>query len=378
MIYFDNAATSLYKPQCVVDAVSKALTSFGNAGRGMHSAGEMAMEAIFQARMCVAEFFGAEGPSNISFTANSTMALNIALKGLLSPKDHVITSVLEHNSVLRPLYELERAGVQISFIDIDETEALDIKSIDSLFRENTRAVVITQASNLTGNVSDIAYVAKKAHERGAIVIVDASQSAGFLDIDVQKMGIDVLCFTGHKALLGPQGTGGLYVRNGLDIRPLLSGGSGIDSYSKLHPEIMPSRLEAGTANAHGLAGLLAGVNYIRDFGLENIRKIESRLCFYFYDELKNIDGIRILGAFGQEERCPIVSLNVRDYSSAEICSILSSELDIAVRGGAHCAPLAHERLNTKAQGAVRFSFCKENTEKELETAIKALKMLAKA
>lgn len=378
MIYFDSAATSLYKPQCVLDAVSKALLSFGNAGRGIHSAGEMAMDSIFNARMCMAEFFGAEGPSNISFTANSTMALNIALKGLLSPKDHVITSVLEHNSVLRPLFELENARMQLSFIDIDESGKLSLEGLDSLFRENTRAIVVTHASNLTGNVVDIALLAKKAHERGAVIIVDASQSAGFLDIDVQKLGIDVLCFTGHKALLGPQGTGGLYVRNGIDVRPLLSGGSGIDSYSRLHPMEMPARLEAGTANAHGLAGLLAGVKYIREFGLENIRKIEGKLCFDFYQEVKNIDGIRLLGSFDEETRCPIVSLNIRDYSSAELCSMLAFELDIAVRGGAHCAPLAHTAFGTKEQGAVRFSFCKENTEKELEIAVKALKTLANA
>ena len=376
MIYFDNAATTMRKPAEVVEAVTEALCTMGNAGRGVHNAALDASRVIFDTRTALAEFFHAENPKQIVFTMNSTEALNIAIKGILESGDHVITTVLEHNSVLRPLYEMENQGVMLSIVSADKQGNICYEDFEKFINSNTKAIVCTHGSNLTGNVLDIERIGKIAKKHGILFVVDASQTAGVFPIDVQKFHIDILCFTGHKGLLGPQGTGGMYVREGVFVKPLLSGGSGVQTYSKSHPVQMPTALEAGTLNAHGLAGLRAAIGYLNKIGIDEIRKQEQELMWYFYHNIKEIPGITVYGDFTKKERCATVTLNVRDYDSSEVSDALFMEYGISTRPGAHCAPLMHEALGTVDQGAVRFSFSHYNSMDEIEIAINALKELA--
>ena len=377
MIYFDNAATTLQKPPAVIDAVTQALTTFGNPGRGVHDPSLFASRRVYEARSAVSELFHGENPSRIAFTANATESLNIAIKGILHPGDHVITPALEHNSVLRPLYELEGLGVALTILPADELGRVCYQDFEASLRPNTRAIVCTHGSNLTGNLLDIERIGAIAKAHGLLFVVDASQTAGIFPIDVQKMGIDILCFTGHKGLLGPQGTGGLYVREGVTVRPLLTGGSGVQSHSKTHPAQMPTALEAGTRNAHGLAGLNAGVRYLLETGIDTIREKELELMWAFYEGVRKIPGITLYGDFSRHSRCPIVSLNVRDYDSAQVSDALFAGYGIATRPGAHCAPLMHDALGTGKRGAVRFSFSHYNTLEEINIAISALREIAR-
>lgn len=372
MIYMDNAATTMRKPQEVIDAVVNAMTSMGNAGRGASEAALSASRIIYDTRDRLAKLFGAEDARRIAFTSNSTESLNIAIKGILNPGDHVITTVLEHNSVLRPLYEMEKKGVELTIIGCDEKGMPDLTAMETSVKENTRMIVCTNGSNLTGNYVDVSVVGEMAHRHKLIFVVDASQTAGVFPIDVQKMQIDVLCFTGHKGLLGPQGTGGIYVKEGIPVRPLKTGGSGIQTYSKEHPVQMPTALEAGTLNGHGIAGLHAALGYLEKEGIDNIRRREEELMWRFYNGVKDVPGIKIYGDFSQKERCAIVTLNIGDYDSAEVSDELLMEYDISTRSGGHCAPLMHEALGTVEQGAVRFSFSHYNTEEEVDTAIRAI------
>lgn len=376
MIYFDNAATTLRKPECVVQAVADALCSLGNSGRGIHGGALSASRIIYDTRVALAQLFGAEGPDRIAFTSNSTQALNIAIKGVLNPGDHVITTALEHNSVLRPLFELEDQGVELTILSADSKGNLCYADFEKEIRPNTKAIVTTHGSNLTGNLLDISRIGTIAKKHGLIYIVDASQTAGVFDIDVQQMHIDILCFTGHKSLLGPQGTGGIYVRDGVEVRPLLSGGSGVQTYLRKHPPQMPTALEAGTLNGHGIAGLGAAVRHLRETGLDTIRQTEQSLMWSFYTQVREIPGITVYGDFSTPNRCPIVTLNVRDYDSGEVSDALSAEYGIATRPGAHCAPLMHKALGTVEQGAVRFSFSHYNTLDEIKIAVSALRELA--
>lgn len=376
MIYLDNAATTLQKPGQVAEAVAEAICSLGNAGRGVHEATLGASRVIFDARKRLADFFYAESPKQIAFTMNSTESLNTAIKGSLQSGDHVITTELEHNSVLRPLYEMEKKGVELTVIPSDEKGRIDVQDFEREIRGNTRMIVCTHGSNLTGNLVDIAAVGETARRHRVLFCVDASQTAGVFPIDVQEMKIDILCFTGHKSLLGPQGTGGLYVREGVEVRPLKSGGSGVQTYRKEHPPEMPTALEAGTLNGHGIAGLNAAVAYIQEMGMDVIRKREQELMRRFYDGVKEIPGIKIYGDFSVRERCPIVALNLGEYDSSEVSDELFMTYGIATRPGAHCAPLMHRALGTVEQGAVRFSFSHYNTEEEIDAAADALRELA--
>ena len=376
MIYFDNAATTLRKPRCVIEAVTEAMGSMGNSGRGVHSGALSAARTIYDTRAALAKLFGPEGPERIAFTANSTEALNMAIKGLLAPGDHVITTALEHNSVLRPLYELEDRGMELTILPADTLGNICCEDFEKEIRPTTRAIVTTPGSNLTGNLLDIEKIGSIARAHGLTYIVDASQTAGVFDIDVQRMNIDILCFTGHKGLLGPQGTGGLYVREGIEIRPLLSGGSGVQTYLRSHPPQMPTVLEAGTLNGHGIAGLGAAVKYLQETGLDTIRQKEQALMRAFYEAVRQIPGITVYGDFSSMDRCAIVSMNVRDYDSGEVSDALSESYGIATRPGAHCAPLMHRALGTVDQGAVRFSFSHFNTEEEIKIADSALQELA--
>ncbi len=377
MIYLDNAATTMHKPQCVIDAVVSAMSSMGNAGRGANEASLSASRIIYDTRERLCRFFGGTNPKQVAFTNNSTESLNIAVKGLLNPGDHVITTVLEHNSVLRPLYEMEKRGVKLTIVKSDEKGRLDISQIEKAIRAETKMIVCTNGSNLTGNYVDVGSIGKIAKERGVLFVVDASQTAGVFPIDVEKMNIDVLCFTGHKGLLGPQGTGGLYVREGIAIRPLKCGGTGVQTYNKSQPEMMPTALEAGTLNGHGIAGLHAALCYLEETGIDRIRAREQELMRRFYEGVKVIPEVIVYGDFSEEERCPIVLLNIGDYDSGEVSDALLTDYGISTRPGGHCAPLMHEALGTIEQGAVRFSFCHYNTDEEVDTAIRAVRELSR-
>ena len=376
MIYLDNAATTMHKPKEVIDAVVEAMTSLGNAGRGANEASLSAARIIYDAREKLCRFFNGEDPRQIVFTSNSTESLNIAIKGLLEPGDHVITTMLEHNSVLRPLYEMEKKGVALTIIKADKKGRFSLEEMEAAIRPETKMIVCTNGSNLTGNYVDIGKVGGMAHRHDVLFVVDASQTAGVFPIDVRNMQVDVLCFTGHKGLLGPQGTGGMYVREGLAIRPLKSGGSGVQTYSKTHPGEMPTALEAGTLNGHGIAGLRAAVEYIEKTGLDTIRAREQELMWRFYEGVKEIPGVTVYGDFHSRERCAIVALNIGDYDSSEVSDALLTEYGISTRPGGHCAPLMHEALGTVEQGAVRFSFAHFNTEEEVDIAINAVRELA--
>lgn len=372
----DNAATTLHKPEAVRKAVLDAFDRMGNAGRGAAEPALDASRIIYGAREKLAGFFHAENPNCIAFTANSTESLNIAVKGLFSPGDHVITTVLEHNSVLRPLYECREKGIELTILGCDERGNISYDEMEAAVRRNTKAIVCTHASNLTGNMIDLKRVGKIAERRGLLFVVDASQTAGVYPIDVQEIGIDVLCFTGHKSLLGPQGTGGMYVNPEVHIRPLLSGGSGVDTYNPRHPSVMPTALEAGTLNGHGIAGLGAAVAYLEKTGTDRIRRTELALMRRFYNGVSEISGVKIYGDFSTDRRCPIVSLNIGDYDSSEVSDELNVNYGIVTRPGAHCAPLMHKALGTVSQGAVRFSFSHYNTEAEIDCAVQAVRELA--
>lgn len=376
MIYLDNAATSFCKPPQVEEAVLQAFHRMGNAGRGGHAATIDASRVIFDTREKLAELFGVPDAGKIAFTSNATEALNIAIQGMFHPGEHVISTVCEHNSVLRPLYQIEKDGVEISLVSADDRGRIDYDQLEQLYRPNTRAVVITHASNLTGNVTDLELVAAFTRRHGIYLVVDASQTAGVLPIDVEKMGIDVLCFTGHKGLMGPQGTGGIYVREGVMVRPLKVGGSGVHSYDKIHPVRMPAALEAGTLNGHGIAGLNAAVSYILETGVDELGGHEQALAKRFAEGVSRIKNVCLYGDYQTENRVGIVTLNIGETDSAAISDWLWEEYGIAVRAGAHCAPLMHEALGTRQQGAVRFSFSCYNTEEEVDQAIEAVRIMA--
>lgn len=375
MIYLDNAATSYQKPEAVYQAVQEAMHHMGNSGRGAHGASLDASRQIYSARELLAELFHAGDPARVAFTANSTESLNMAVFGLFGPGDHVITTMLEHNSVLRPLYLLEEAGLELTILPADQKGCICYEDFEKALRPNTKGIVCTHASNLTGNMLDIGRIGRFSREKGLLFIVDASQTAGVFDINMEEMGIDVLCFTGHKGLLGPQGTGGICVRQGVHVRPLIVGGSGVQSYSKAHPADMPTALEAGTLNGHGIAGLHAALRYIRETGMDQIRERERSLMRRFYDGVRMIPGVTVYGDF-TGPRAPIVSLNIRDYDSGEVADELAYHYEIYTRAGAHCAPLMHRALGTEHTGAVRFSMSHFNTEAEIDEAACAVREIA--
>jgi len=375
VIYLDNAATTMRKPDGVIAAVVKAMESMGNSSRGTHEGALDAARSVYRTRAKLGRMFGCAA-ERVIFTCNSTEALNIAISGTVDSGDHVITTDLEHNSVLRPLYRLEaEKGVELSFVPADKLGNVNYADFEGLMKPNTRAIVCTHASNLTGNHIDIQRVGKIAHSHGALLIVDASQTAGAFPIDIKEMGVDVLCFTGHKSLMGPQGTGGLCIGEGVEIRPFKVGGSGVQSYSKTQPTEYPTRLEAGTLNGHGIAGLGAALDFIEQVGVDAIHQKEHQLMVRFYEGVKAIEGVTVYGDFSRK-RSPVVALNIKDYDSSAVSDELSEYYGIATRPGAHCAPRMHMALGTKEQGAVRFSFGYFNTDDEVDAAIQAIKEIA--
>ncbi len=377
MIYLDNAATTLRKPPEVIEAVVQAMSAMGNSSRGTHADSLKASRTVYETRDKIAKFFGCKRADHVVFTCNSTEALNIAINGVLNPGSHVISTDLEHNSVLRPLYRLEAEHrAELSFVAADRLGNIDYADFERLVRPNTEAIICTHASNLTGNMIDVAQVAQIAKKHGLTFIVDASQTAGCFPIDMEAMGIDILCFTGHKGLMGPQGTGGICIREGVSIRPWKVGGTGVQTYSKTQPEQLPALLEAGTLNGHGIAGLSAAVDYINSVGIAAIRDKEDKLMRRFYDGVSGIDGVTVYGDFSAKDRAPVVALNIRDYDSGTVSDELSEVYNIATRPGGHCAPRMHQALGTTRQGAVRFSFAWFTDFQDADEAVRAVKELA--
>ena len=376
MIYLDNAATTRTKPPAVARAVLEALSSYGNCGRGGHEGALSAARTIYETREKLAALLGCPRADHVCFTQNSTQALNIAISGLLGPGDHIISTDLEHNSVLRPLYRLRDAGAAVDFVPADRRGRLDYGGFERLLRPETKAVVCTHASNLTGDAVDIQRVGNFAGEHGLLFILDASQTAGVLPINMEAMGVSALCFTGHKSLLGPQGTGGLCLREGLEVRPFAVGGTGVQSYSETQPAEYPTRLEAGTLNGHGLAGLNAALDFLNETGVEAVHAREDALARRFYEAIRDLPGVTVYGDFDAPVRAPIVTLNIGTLDSAQVSDKLAERFDIATRPGAHCAPRLHRALGTEDQGAVRFSWSYFNTEAETDQAAEAVRVLA--
>ena len=376
MIYLDNAATTRPKPPGVAEAVAEAMNAYGNSGRGAHADALSAARAVYGVRQHLADWFGCLRADHVVFTPNSTAALNIAISGLLQPGDHVISTDWEHNSVLRPLYRLREQGMGLDFLPANSLGQLDYTRLEQLLRPNTNAVVCTHASKLTGDLADIGRVGTFAHNHGLLFILDASQTAGAFPIDMSAQRIDVVCFTGHKGLLGPQGTGGLCVVEGVDIRPWLVGGTGVQSFLETQPEDWPTRLEAGTLNSHGIAGLGAALDYLEARGPDTVRLHECGLARRFYEAVCKIPGVTVYGDFVQKERAPIVTLNIGQYDSALVSDELAERFGVATRPGAHCAPRLHRALGTTEQGAVRFSWSWANTEAETDAAAEAVRVLA--
>lgn len=383
MIYLDNAATVLKKPDSVTEAVVQAMGTLGNSSRGVHGAALAAARTVYQAREAAACLFGCPGPERVVFTCNATEALNVALEGIFGPMlsgqeaVHLISTDLEHNSVLRPLYRLEDRGVRLSFVGADRKGNISYEEMEALIGPDTRGIICTHASNLTGNLLDLYRIGNIARSHGLYLIVDAAQTAGVFPIDMEAMGIDVLCFTGHKSLMGPQGTGGLCVGEGVTIRPLKVGGSGVHSYDRYHPSCLPEALEAGTGNAHGIAGLLAGISWITDTGMDQIRQRETELAFRFYERIRRIPRITVYGDWATSWRAPVVTVNLEGMDAGELADLLWTEYEIAVRAGAHCAPRMHRALGTDQTGAVRFSFSVFNTVEETDAAARALEEIAR-
>lgn len=375
--YFDNSATSHPKPEIVRKKINEAVLEFnGNPGRSGYKKAIKIDREIYNTRVKIAEFFNIKNPLQIAFTSNASESLNFAIKGAGLHDCHIITSVLEHNSVLRPLHFLEdEKNVSLSFAEPKENQEEFIKNISSLIREDTKAVVINHISNVTGYIADIEKIGKLCREKNLLFIVDASQSVGFAHIDVEKQNINILCFTGHKSLFGIQGTGGIYVEEGIKLNPLLEGGTG--SFSKLprQPESMPELLECGTLNTPGILSMGAGIDFINSVGLDKMREHEIKLTKLFIEKISDLKNVIIYGK-KNIERGPVVSININGVPSSDLSAVLDEEYNICTRSGFHCAPLAHKYLGTYDYGCVRFSFGYFNTEEEILYAANAVKEIS--
>ena len=374
LVYLDNAATSFPKPESVYVAVDKAMREkCGNPGRSGHRLSLSAQESINETRMLCASLFHAGSPNDIVFTNNTTTALNIALKGILEPGDHVITSTLEHNSVSRPLRFLEDGGIEITKLNTDLHYGLAVDDIEKAVRPNTKLVVCTHISNVTGTVNDIASIGVFCRDNGVLFLVDAAQSAGVQPIDVQDMSIDLLAFPGHKGLLGPQGTGGLYIRPDLTIKTILHGGTGSRSESLSQPETMPEKFESGTSNTPGLAGLAAGIQFILEIGIEQIELREAILTNRLIEGIDSIDRVTIVGSGLTANRGSVVSIRIEGASAVECALMMDAAFSIAVRSGLHCAPDAHRSAGTLENGGtVRISPNYMNSEDDIDHCLSAL------
>lgn len=378
MYYLDYASTGFKKPDSVVQAVAAAVCGGGNPGRGFHAPSLLASRAVYEARETVCRFFDGENSLWVAFTKNATEALNLILFGLILPGDHVITTKLEHNSVLRPLYELERRGAKISFLPCKEDGVLCVEKLPELLQKNTKLVVVTHASNVTGNVTKLKEISVFCKEHGLLFVVDAAQTAGMIPISMKEMNIDALCFSGHKSLLGPQGIGGVCLKPGIIATPLLFGGSGSQTFEKGQPASMPVRLEAGTLNVPGILGLKAGIDYILEQGIELLFKKAEEHMHRFYEGVLDIPKIQLFGAFDKGIRCSIISLRVDGISCGEVADRLANDFFVITRSGFHCAPRMHEVLGTEKTGTIRFSFSSFTTKEEVDAALLALNKIVRS
>jgi cysteine desulfurase family protein len=356
--YLDNAASTWPKPRQVTQAVERVLVeAAANPGRSGHSLSIEAARTIADARQEVASLFAIRDPLRVVFTKNATEALNIVIAGLLRPGDHVITSGMEHNSVMRPLHAAQDRGVDLSVIGCSSIGELDPEEVKKAIKPGTKLIILTHASNVTGTIMPVSDIGALAKENGIVFCVDAAQTAGCLPIDVEVMNINLLAFTGHKSLYGPQGTGGLYIREGLEelIRPLMAGGTGSASELEEQPAFMPDKYESGTPNTPGIAGLLAGVRFIRENGIDSIRAHELDLVAELRTELASIPGVHVHGPENPQQTIAVVSFTIDGMSPSEVAFRLDDEFAIMVRSGLHCAPSAHKTINTFPQGTVRLS-----------------------
>jgi len=374
MIYLDSAATSWPKPEKVYEAADRAAREYGgNPGRSGHRLSLAAGRVVEEARLLTARLFGVQNPDRVIFTMNTTDSLNLALKGALAPGDHAVTSAMEHNSVSRPLEALKRLGIEYTKVETSPETGADIEKIKAAVRKNTKLMVFTHVSNVTGTVNPIGEIGAFCRERGILLLVDAAQSAGIIPIDVNKMNIDLLAFPGHKGLLGPQGTGGLYIREGVALSPLRQGGTGSHSELLTQPEQLPDRFESGTHNTPGLAGLAAGIRHLLDEGIGTVQKREADLANRLIGGISQIKGITLYGPPAGPERSGVVSLTIDWADTMETALILDNVFDIAVRAGLHCSPDAHRTLGTLGKGGtIRVSFGNFNTEKDVDACLEAL------
>lgn len=378
-IYLDNAATTQTKPSGVAEAVITAMKSCGNSGRGSHRNALSASRTVYHVREQLAELFHCPRPDYIAFTQNATQALNTVISGLFDPQegDHIISTDWEHNSVLRPLERFQRQGGAVDFLPADQDGHLDYDSLEKFLRPQTRALICTHASNLTGDLLDLNQIGNFAQAHDLLLILDVSQTAGSFPIDMVSQHIDIICFTGHKGLLGPQGTGGICLRENLDIRPFLVGGTGVQSFLKTQPAEYPTRLEAGTLNSHGLAGLSAALDFLQSTGLDAIHAHEFELVQDFCRTIRELPNVQIYGDVSAKKHAPIISLNIGTLDSTEVSDELAERFGIAVRPGIHCAPRLHRALGTSGQGAVRFSWSYFNTADETKAAAAAIQILSR-
>lgn len=378
MIYLDNAATSWPKPETVYKAVDECLRfAGGSPGRGSHGLARAADQILFEARQELAWLFKVENPAAIMFAYNATDALNIALFGLLKPGDKVVTTSMEHNAVARPLRELERRGVRLEIISGDKAGRLPLDKLAAAV-PGARAVVMGHGSNVTGGLAPLEEVGALTAKAGAVLVIDAAQTSGVEEIDVKAMGIDILAFSGHKGLLGPQGTGGVYLRPGLELFPLRYGGTGSQSNSDRQPDFYPDRLESGTPNTPGIAGLLAGVRFIRETGLSAIREKERELTTGLMERLAALSKVTVYGPSVTEKRTSVVSFTIEGIDCGEAAWRLDKEFGIACRSGLHCAPWAHQTIGTLQSGTIRFSPGFFNTAVDIDAAVEAVRAVALA
>lgn len=377
-IYLDNAATSFPKPQSVYREMEKVMRYCANPGRSGH---RMALESgrmIHRTRELIAKLFGIENTLRIILTHNGTEALNLGIKGYLRPGDHVVTTSMEHNSVLRPLRSLEDDGIiDVTLIEGDDQGRIKVEDVERGIRKNTRLIITTHASNVTGTLLPIKEIGDLADSYGITYMVDAAQSAGTYEIPINKWKIDLLAFPGHKGLLGPQGTGALYVREGIRLKPLWEGGTGSQSESLIQPQLLPDRFESGTHNTIGLGGLGAGIQFILEEGLDTIRRHEEKLTQRLLDGLMGIKGVRVFGPGNIKEQAGVVSFLIQGLDCSELSFMLDNNYDIASRSGLHCAPLAHRTIGTFETGTVRLSVGYFNRMWEIDRAIEAIEEISR-
>ena len=378
MIYLDNAATTFPKPSSVYRSVMRAMKEYGaNPGRGSHAMAIEGAKVIYETRELLAKLFNLDDPMRVIFKFNATDSLNTAIKGILNYGDHVITTEMEHNSVLRPVKELEKYGVENTIVKCESDGTINLNTLESAIKSNTKLIVTTHVSNLTGTIFPIEEIGNICKKHGCLYLVDGSQSAGVLNIDLKKFNIDFLAAPGHKGLLGPQGTGILLINNDMKLKQLKEGGTGSQSSSFEQPNYYPDKLEAGTHNLPGIAGLNAGVKYILNKGTESIYSHEKNLLDIFIKEIRKNPKIIIYGPESIEHRIGVVPINIEGLDSSEVANILDTEYNIAVRPGLHCAPLAHKAIGTEKLGAVRFGVGPFNKKDEILSAVKALNEISK-